>query len=525
MPSDLAVGRKGPMHSGLLKTPDAHAPVGPRNLLPERVLKVIISILIGFFLLFRLDQYPTITGWDEGMYLQFASNWAYYGEYATQNGNHFDRLIPPGGTGPTLIAPVGMALRLSNNSLTAARLVISLYFMAALGGVHLLLRNIRNDTAALVAIPLLLVAGYQSYDILWAGRQVLAELPALAFMIFALYAWHRGLREGAFRWVLLSALLLGLAVITKNQLIWALAGFFALVVAADWLYYRQMTWLQRLAPLAGLVLGYGLWFVISLLMIEPDRRSAYLQMQQALANASFINPSLGRTWQNVRFLLKSGQAPVAGLAIVYGLYRSCSRTSDGLARLSLPLLAAVLLVNFLVLSISWARYLLFPLAFCALCAAMTFEEILGLARSRWNLSQTVYSALVVLVVAFLAGPRLIGNAQRIVSTHNNDAQTFAVTLDKQLPTDARILNWEWEISLYSNRAFIRPSPLVFSAKINQVYNNTDSLLLDQSQIPGDVEYFVDGPFTHSIQLFARDIEHSANHLVFSHGPYSLFAID
>src|SRR5262245_59230570 len=86
----------------------------------EIVLLILIGPVILFLVLANLDGYPTISGWDEGMYLQFASNLAYHGEYATRSGDTFNRLIPAGGTGPTLIVPVGLALWLSGDSLAPA---------------------------------------------------------------------------------------------------------------------------------------------------------------------------------------------------------------------------------------------------------------------------------------------------------------------------------------------------------------------------------------------------------------------
>ena len=55
------------------------------------IVTAVMVILVAFFLLTNLATYPTISGWDEGMYLQFAHNLAYYGQYATRNGDVFER--------------------------------------------------------------------------------------------------------------------------------------------------------------------------------------------------------------------------------------------------------------------------------------------------------------------------------------------------------------------------------------------------------------------------------------------------
>ena len=89
---------------------------------------------------------------------------------------------------------------------------------------------------------------------------------------------------------MLTAILLGLTVITKNQLIWVLMGTFGLLFVIDLFFYRQLTWDQRLAPIFGVLIGYGSWLLVSTQMIEPDKRAAYLEMQYALADASFFHP-------------------------------------------------------------------------------------------------------------------------------------------------------------------------------------------------------------------------------------------
>ncbi len=510
-----------------VSSPLPETPTQPssHNVLFQLVMKIVVISLVGFFLFANLANYPTISGWDEGMYLQFAHNLAENGEYATRNGDGFDRLIPPGGTGLTLIAPVALALNLSNNSLLAARLIISIFFVGALFGIYLLIRNIRNTTAALIAVPLLLIAGYQIYDALWAGRQVLAELPALAFLSFGLYTWQRSMVDRSLRWILFSAVLLGLTVITKNQLIWVVTGSFFIVAAADFFYYKKLTWIQRLAPLAGLVLGYGLWFVVSLLMIEPEKRAAYLQMQSALADASFFHPSLGRISQNIRFFLKSGQWLVSSIAVIYGLFRSRTRSIDGLQRFILPLITSVLFLNFFVLSITWARYLLFPLIFSSLCSAIMIEEAISWASKRWKLTAIIQSILLVLIVVVLAGPRLVENAQRITTTQNYDAEIFATMVDEQFSPDVKILNWEWEVDFYSTHKFVRPSALIFAAKINQVYNQISNPLLEQPQISDDIQYVIVGPFTESITLFDNDLQRLPHQLVFEKGPYKLYKLE
>jgi hypothetical protein len=489
-------------------------------------LKVGIIALIGmmacFYLLVNLEGYPTINGWDEGLYLDFAMNLAYSGEYATQNGHVFERLIPCGGTGPTLIVPIALALRLSNNSLLAARLVMVIFFAIALIAGYCLLRTTESWTAAAISVPLLLVAGYQGYDALWVGRQVLAELPALAFLLLGIWAWMRGCR-GSWWWLIGGALSLGLSVVTKNQLMWVLVGASGMIILADLIYFRQLNWAQRLIPPAGVILGYGLWFAGSLLILGPDQQATYLECQQALGLATFFRISPSRWFENAKYFLRSDQWLLALIAIGYTLWRSRFRTLDGLHRLMLPVLTGLsLLASFLALP--WPRYLFFPLALAALCTAIVIQDVTGWAQNRWKLRNLRAGVLALVLVAFLVGPRLAQNAQRILTGDDNSASVFAARIDQTVPPGEPVLNWEWEIEFFTARNFIHPSYFLFPAMVDSVYNEVYDSLLDAPRIPPDVEYVIVGPFAQTVQAFTEELAEQEHEVIIQEGPYQLYRL-
>jgi len=173
-----------------------HHALTKRKWTKEWLLLALLMIVLAPLTFYNLENYPVITGWDEGMYLDMAQNLVRHGEYATANGDKFERLMPPGGTGPTLILPVSLALAVSNGSLVAARLVIVLFVLTSLVIIYLLVKSISSIESGLLAIPFVLIAGYQVYDTLWIGRQILAEIPAFTFMLAGLLCWHQSWSKG-----------------------------------------------------------------------------------------------------------------------------------------------------------------------------------------------------------------------------------------------------------------------------------------------------------------------------------------
>jgi 4-amino-4-deoxy-L-arabinose transferase-like glycosyltransferase len=455
------------------------------------------------------------------MYLQFASNLIHHGEYATRNGHVFERLVPVGGTGPTLIVPVALALWVGHNSLVAARLAIFVYFLIVLISIYLLARRIGGHEAGVISIPLFLTAGYTTYDTFWMSRQVLAEIPAFAFMLLGLWVWFKGW-NGHAGWLIVSSILMGLAVITKNQFVWVLGPGLGLLIIIDLFYYKQLNWWERLAPLVGIIIGYVGWFLLSLWIVGSANSGSYLEVQGYVARVSFLRLSPQLWLTNLKFLYKSEQWLLALAAIVYGLFLSRKRTLQGLQSLTLPLFASMALLSFLGLSLPWARYLYPALVLAALCAALSITHLVRWISLRWNFGRLQKVALLALIVILLTAPRIVQNVQRITTTSNVNAARFAALVDQHVPATASILNWEWEIEFYSQHFFLHPPNRLFPALLDQLYNGRHSPILDEPRIPLEVDYLIVGPFATDTQVFASALAQRPHDLLVSEGPYQLY---
>jgi hypothetical protein len=483
-----------------------------------------IALVVAFLVFTNVSSYPTISGWDEGLYLQFAHNFGHYGEYATTSGGTFDRLVPAGGTGPTLVAPVGLALRLSGDSLTAARLIVGTYLLIALVGAYLLVRYIGGRWAALAALPLFLAAGFPPYNTLWMGRQVLAEIPALAFTFLGMWAWCKSWR-GKTGWLITSSLLIALAVITKNQLIWTLGPSFALFGVVDRLYYRQLHWRYSLAPLAGVVLGYGSWFLVSLWIAGSADRAIFLDAQKALTGAVFFHVGPHRWLQNARYFGSRIDLVLLTVgALGYGVFRARERTLAGLQRLVLPLFAGLVLASFLALSLPWPRYIYPALALVSLCAALLVSDLAQWVNARWSTRSIGVAAPLFIAVILLTSPTLVRTADRIVRTDDTSAMQFAALIDKQVPMDASILDWEFEVEFYSRHTFVHPPANLFAALIDQTYNDRSAPILEQRRIPEGINYVIVGPFAGQTGVFLSELAQRNYRVVAIVGPYQLYGL-
>ncbi|MEM8531190.1 MAG: hypothetical protein AAGF95_10135 [Chloroflexota bacterium] len=482
---------------------------------------VPLTIALSFV---RLGHYPTISGWDEGMYLLFAHNLAHHGEYATRNGDTFEQLSPSGGTGPTLVMPVALALATSDNQLAAARVITASYLLLALAGAYLVVRHLAGWPAAIAGLTLFLTAGYPAYDTLWMGRQVLAEVPAMAFLLMGIWAWFKSWHT-SWRWTIVSGFLIGAAVVTKNQFLWVVGPAFALIALCDYCYYRQLGWRHRLAPIIGIVLGYGSWGLLSLWIIGPEGRTTYLETQRALTSALFWHFYPQRWLSNLAFLRDSGQWIVMFLALGYLLYQARQRSAVGLKQLTLLATTSLMLTSFVLISLPWARLLYPVLALSAICVAVSLGGMLTTLKTRRQLTAPFSALLLLIFVTALAGPRLVQSTQRILTTDDPSAVRFAGLVDEYVPEDAFIGNWEWEVEFYSERTFVHPPYRLFAAQVDAVYNQRFSPMLDQPAIPDTAEYLIIGPVADQTLTFIDELEQRPHHLLAREGPYRLYQLD
>lgn len=490
----------------------------------EIALFIALLPVVLYLCFANLSQYPIISGFDEGIYLQFAQNLAQYKQYASLSGGQFCPLDPVGGTGPTLILPVAAVLTVAQGSLEGARLVMALYLLAAIAGVYLVVRWIDGWLSAALSVLLFLTAGYATYDTLWLGRQVLAEVPALAFFLWGLWAWLKSWR-GARGWLYLSAALFALAIITKNQLILlAFPGFFLLAIA-DHFYYRQLSWTHFVFPLGGFLAGYVSWQLVSWLIVGPAAWPAYVQGVNALTRASFMHFGLSQWKDNLRMFFSSSVPWLLSLAtILYGLFLGRKKSLVGLAQVVLPLLAVIALASFLGFDLPWARYLYLPLALVALFGGVFISNASQWIGARLKPTGLWTGTIVIVLMIVSVAPRFVDDFRSICTTNDTDASDFAAALDEKVPQGQEVLNWEWEVEFYSHSDFVNPPYRLFSALVDEEYNQRTDSILEQSCIPDDIQYLVVGPFATQIDVFDEEMTTRNPKPLVSVGPYTLYQL-
>ena len=299
---------------------------------------------------YRLTLYPP-TWFDEGSHLHVPKalvRWGVYADYSSE-GVRFSG--PIFGVGPTVLVPIAGAFRLFGIDLWSARWVMVGYLLLGVSLFSAVARRWVPGWGA--AFATLWFTFARSLDTLTLGRQVLGEVPGMAFLALGLIGWAR-MARGQKGGLILAGLGFGLAMITKNQ--WGLFLIPALIAMAllGRGFYRDPSWAGNLVA-AGVAVGlWGVWQGIlwGALIPDPARTMGELRQIAGGSVAAFPSPRMGATARSLLTVFDGALLPVA----LYVFGKALRRDPEGYRWGLVGILAATNLGWLVVASNGWLRY-------------------------------------------------------------------------------------------------------------------------------------------------------------------------
>lgn len=476
--------------------------------------------------------------WDEGWTLSVAQNWVRYGHY----GRLMDGQLAPSGLEAAFpfTALVALSFQIFGVGLWQGRLVSVVCLFAALALLWVLARRLYNRAVAWATLgALLLLSAHPQLHPLIIGRQVLAELPMLMYLLAGYLSCLAALRASGSRqvWLLLLTMLgWGIGIITKSQALpfWLLSLLGPLLAALLWRQWRTagllvvgllgafaasrgLLWLQALLlrdqTLAPTPL-HGLYEVIALVL---DRSSRVFAIQTTL---TFGLPTL--------------------LGLVFGAARAFARLrrrpadAEETVRLALLSFAGSWLAWYTLLSIGSPRYL-FPATFvgslfvAALLAELTQHfapgSTLRAATSVLRLRQVDRRGLGALAAVVLVAALLPLSSLTIIHSYgfsvDRDAQDVVTFLHRETPPDALIETYDSELHVWLERRFHYPPD---QTHIDLIRRSMDSSAAPVRYDPlaADPDYLVVGAFNRRWQLYDQVIASGAFRLIEQFGQYQVY---
>lgn len=403
---------------------------------------------------------------DEGFNLQIPASLAAGTGYATTGGS-LTPFNPVISTGPPVLLPIAAVFKLLGPDLAPARMVMALYFLAALALLGLLSAKLYGWRSAAICVLLAVILP----DIFRFGLKALGELPGVFWMLAGTLLLMR-------RRPVLAGLCFGAAALTKFLLIMALPPLVLLMLLECW-----VSWPRVRAPLrfyavvfAGLLLPLIVW---------------ELAQYASLGLVGYIHTKLG-----FYFLLKSGGGAGAGAnssdlaARLTTLHQTFGVPGIAVVAVILAILARHLLraphlvralkagpsprgdlflLFFCSLNIAWWLFTpnqgwwrhLLPAAIllCPLAASGLFDAIdAALSWTGWRRWIPVAAAGAgVLVLAGLSARQTLSLFSQISSPELACQRRTALEAARFIDSGGQIGYWDWfqapEISFLANRRF------------------------------------------------------------------------
>uniref|UniRef100_A0A7C1FJ63 Glycosyltransferase RgtA/B/C/D-like domain-containing protein n=1 Tax=Caldilinea aerophila TaxID=133453 RepID=A0A7C1FJ63_9CHLR len=453
----------------------------------KRLLVAGVTLFILFLFFYNLTDYPK-TWFDEGSHLHVPKALVTMGVYADYSSEGLRHYGPTIGVGPTVMLPIAATFQLFGLGLLQARLVMVVYLAAATLLMGLLARRLLGLRSALVATALLLTM--PAIGMVEYGRQVLGEVPGLAFMAAGFLLWFARWRRSRWWELVLVGLLLGLSVVTKYQYLLVLGLSLLAAWGMNLLFFKLP---QRFFLIPGVVtaLVFGAWQMFTLVYLGPATIGENLAMlrESAAGAAAVFSPTLMKRAVGELFSAKSFLWTLFP-ALLYGGY-ALLRPSDKLhpsdktnlsqeQRQQLAILYLLSLINlawYVLASVSWLRYAFLGLAFSTFFVAWMFRDLTAnfSPGQLWQAAQrgrraVSYGGLLLLLWlgAMIAAPaaRL---SWMIASAPPDDSIQMAAVMNREVPLNALVETWEPQMGFLTDHRYHYPPQWLLNRAVRQVW--------------------------------------------------------
>lgn len=498
----------------------------------RRIIQIVAAAAVVFLAVYRLADYPT-TWFDEGSHLHVPKALLNLGVYADYSSDGLRYFGPTLGVGPTVMLPIAAMFKIFGIGLLQARVVIVAYLLVALYLFYRLARTFDNATVAGLALAFLVSS--RSIALLETGRQVLGEVPALCFLLAGFLVWFSGW-DGRKDRLVIAGLLFGAAVITKYQILLAIAPALAAGLALNHAYYRGAITRVFVWPACVAVAVFGFWQLILVVYLGPQsslQNFAALRAATAGAATVFSLPLMKRGMGELLAFKTFGGSLAIGL--LYAALLSFPKTRKAQQWNALLLFAVMTLAWYVLASVSWLRYAFAGLAIATLFVGKFFADLLQFLRTS-SLEEASFDApgsefvrgslitVVAMWVALIVAPSLTVTARPIIAPPVNAPAEMAAYLSREISTIPVIETWEPELGFLTSHNYHYPPTGTLNAAVRYIWSGGPAPRLQYHPLERErPPYVVVGSFARWVDLYPADVLERDYRRITSIGAYDLYA--
>jgi hypothetical protein len=482
----------------------------------------------------NLEGFPPLW-WDEGWTLTVARNWVERG--------HYGRLLAgeptPSGLEAAfpITALVGLSFHLLGVGIWQGRLIGLVFMVGALGMMYYLALRLYDHRVAISTLGVvLLMSPHPATHPLYMGRQVLAEIPAV-FYLLAGYAffWLALNRSGGFLWA--AVVLWGVGIVSKITVLpfWFISLSLPLCVTLTRRRWRLAS-LFGAGLLGSLIAAWMLGRGGQLLL--HGHRTLTQPLQGAYEVTALVLGGFNRLFA-LQIILQFALPTLIALCFAAGKFfqkgeRAGLTSEVELMRLALLGLSGSWFVWFALLSIGWPRYLLPPMFISSLFVAVLLNDLTdsfhlpslkpafieALKNRRFN--QKIGGFLLAMILIFMTLPPTLKLLCRpyVVRGDISAIQT-ANFLNSRTPVHALVETYESELHFLLKPRIHYPPDQVHVELNRRTFLGQD-VSLGYDPLAADPDYLVIGSQGRMWQLYDPVVASGAFRLLHRFGRYQVY---
>ncbi len=499
----------------------------------RKIQTLLTALGIGclvFLALYNQPYYPS-TWFDEGLVLQGAMNIVRHGKYAMLSVEGFRILDQPLiANGPGIVLPLSAIFSIFGIGLLQARMLASVFFLVTIWLFLRFTSRLYGLPAAVISLLILLSVPVEGF--LMYGRQVLGNVPGLAYFfagcLFFVSLCDRKHAGYAFA----SGLFFGLALLTKGQY-WLIIPLWGLVILADAFYYKQLGLKNGIILLGTIILCLASWQLIQFILVGAENYGTHLEAISSSSKVTVFAFEPVRFLQSLWYLIRSGFMVFILPALLIGAWESRKRDGSGLVKFFLVVFVAIWVLWFLIASIGWNRYVFEAYVVGSVLsgyAILKIKDSASLLRNRFPIIGRPIPFDRVLVVIFLVVVILFAlidfriQIRSVVFYRDTSAFQFADHLESTVLPGEVIESWEWQIdALAPSLVFHHPTNDWVDKKTAEIHFGTP-ITDSYNLLEYKPAYLIDGPFSKFTKMYSSEILGGCCVKVFSAGDYTLYQV-
>jgi len=492
--------------------------------------------LTAFFLViafFHLESTPPLW-WDEGWTLSVARNWVEHSHYG-----QFRAGVPaPGGLEAAfpLTGLVALSFRLLGVGVLQGRLVGVLFACGVLGLLYILGSRLYCRPVGWGALfVLLFLTGHPQINPLLSGRQVLADVPVVFYLLAGYLCFYWAFQRPLI-FLPLAAITWGVALNTKAQALpfwlfslvvplvlvlmarrWRVGLFIGLAIILSLTSWQLVGWLTGVILLGQMLPGQPVEGLFSVVVVVPDKELRLYALSMALL---FALPLIaGLSWTTWCFLKMRSWKHI--------------EQPENLLQLALLVLSGSWFAWYLLLSNGSERYLATPVALGSLFTAKmlydfshgyqvraTVGRVSGLLTGKDRSLAALGGSFALLLVVY--GLVIAGLTYWItLRSADTSVQIVADALNRHVPAGSLVESYDSEIFFFLNQPYHYPPDQVHGDLLRR-YLLDAQYPIAYNPLSADPDYLVVGPVSAKWGLYAETLAGGAFRPLLEQGSYTIY---